>query len=157
MNFRQRNDAELAELAKRDEERLLAYIVEARRTGQVEAAVKAAQVLAYSYDQQIRGFVHNRLGSKGSWSPTSSPALTLADAIASVGRFEGSSMGEFRALLFTIARRRIADYLRKGRVEEEPLEINRGERHLGAEGDGGPRTRSRQSIAEASSTRRSPS
>ena len=36
-------------------------------------------------------------------------------------------MGEFRALIFTIARRRIADYLRKGRVEEEPLEINRGE------------------------------
>ena len=101
LNFRQRNDAELADLVKRDEDRLLAYIVEARRAGQIEAAVKGAQILAFSYEKQIRAFVHNRLGSKGKLVTEDLAELVLADAIASVGRFEGSSIGEFRALLFT--------------------------------------------------------
>ncbi len=51
----------------------------------------------------------------------------IGDAIASVGGFAGASVGEFRAWVFTIARRRIYDYLRKGRVREEPLEIDWGE------------------------------
>ena len=52
---------------------------------------------------------------------------TLADAIVSMEGFAGSTIGEFRAFVFRIARRRIIDYLRKGRVEEEPLEIDWGE------------------------------
>ena len=65
MNFRQRSDPELDRLAKEDEERLLAYIVEARRADRIEAATRGAQILAWSYEKKVRAFVLNRLGSKG--------------------------------------------------------------------------------------------
>ena len=51
----------------------------------------------------------------------------ISDAITSAESFAGSTIGEFRSWVFTIARRRIADYHRKGRVETEPLEVDWGE------------------------------
>lgn len=127
MNFRERNDAELGKLASESEEKLIAYIVAARRAGRSDAAVQAARVLAFRYERRIRGFVLNRLGSKGRAVCDEVAEMALAGAIASVGGFEGSTAGEFRAFVFRIAGRRIADYHRKGRVEEEPLEVDWGE------------------------------
>jgi RNA polymerase sigma factor (sigma-70 family) len=127
VNFRERNDAELAKLARDSEEKLIAYIVEARRADRLEAAVQGAQILAFRYQERIRGFVFNRLGSKGPLVVDEIAERTLADAISSMESFAGSTIGEFRGFVFRIARRRIADYLRKGRVEEEPLEVDWGE------------------------------
>ena len=89
MNFRQRSDPELDRLAKEDEERLLAYIVEARRANRIEAATRGAQILAWSYEKKVRAFVLNRLGSKGPLVVENLAELTLTDAVASVGKFEG--------------------------------------------------------------------
>ena len=127
MNFRQRSDPELDRLAREDEDSLLAYIVEARRANQVDDAVRAARILAYAYEKPLEGFVYNRIGSKGPLVVEHLAELTLTDAIKAAGTFKGHTMGEFRSLLFTIARRRIADYLDKKRVEETPLDVDWGE------------------------------
>jgi DNA-directed RNA polymerase specialized sigma24 family protein len=127
LNFRQRSDPELARLAQEDPDGLLAYLVEARTANQIEAAVKAAQILAYSFDKQLRGFVFNKLGSKGPLVVENIAELTLVDGIKAAAAFKGHTMGEFRALLFTIARRRIADYLDKKQVDETPLDVDWGE------------------------------
>jgi len=127
LNFRHLNDAELANLAKQSEEKLIAYIAEARRAGELELAIRGARVLAYSYEARVRGFVFNKLGSKGPLVAEDIAEVTLADAVASVDSFAGRSMGEFRGWLFTIARRRIVDYMRKDRVDETPLEVDYGE------------------------------
>ncbi len=127
MNFRQRSDPELDRLAREDEERLLAYIVEARRANRIEAATRGARILAWSYEKKLRAFILNRLGSKGPLVVDELTEVTIVDAVAAVGNFKGSTIGEFRALVFVIARRRIADYLDKKRVSEEPLDIDWGE------------------------------
>jgi RNA polymerase sigma factor (sigma-70 family) len=120
LNFRERNDVDLARLG---DEELVAYLVEARRAGRTEAAVTAAQVLALRYEPRIRGFVANRLGSKGAAVVDDVAERTLTDAIASAAGFGGESVKEFGAWIFRIARRRIVDYHRKGRVDEIPLEV----------------------------------
>ena len=126
-NFRELNDVELARLARDSEERLVAYIVEARAAGRLEAAVHGAQVLAFSYQERIRGFVFTKIGGRGTVVADEIAERTVADAISSLEGFAGSTIPELRSWIFTIARRRIADYLRRGRVQEEPLEIDWGE------------------------------
>jgi RNA polymerase sigma factor (sigma-70 family) len=123
LNLRELNDTELAELAQDSEERLLAYIVEARDAERIEAAVTAAQVLAYRYERQISGFVFNQLGSKGPLVVEEVAERTISDAIGSAAGFAGMTVPEFRGWIYRIARRRIADYHRKGRVDEIPLEV----------------------------------
>lgn len=120
MNFRERNDAELARL---DDDKLVAYVVDSRRVGQSEAAVTAAQVLAFRYERRIRAFIANKLGSKGATVIEEVAERTLTDAIGSAAAFEGKTVPEFGGWIFRIARRRIADYHRKGRVDEVPLEF----------------------------------
>jgi RNA polymerase sigma factor (sigma-70 family) len=127
LNFRQRSDPELARLAQEDGDRLLAYLIEARRANQLEAATKAAQILAYSYEDALKGFVFNKIASRGPLVVENLAELTLVDAVKAAGTFRGHTMGEFRGLLFTIARRRIADYLDKKQLSEEPLEVDWGE------------------------------
>jgi RNA polymerase sigma factor (sigma-70 family) len=126
-NFRELNDVELAELARDSEERLIAYIAEARRVGRDDAAIRAAQILAFRYQERIRGFVLGQVRKRGAAVADEIAERAIGDAIASVESFAGSSIGEFRSWIFTIARRRIIDYLRRGRVREEPLEIDWGE------------------------------
>ncbi len=127
MNFRRRNDAELDRLAKEDGDRLLAYLIEARRANQIDAATEAARILAYSYQEQVLGFVYNKIGSRGPLVVEEIGELAITDAVKAAGTFKGHTIGEFRGLLFTIARRRIADYLDKGRVDETPLDVDWGE------------------------------
>ncbi len=105
----------------------MAYIVKARAAGRIEAAVLAVQVLAYGHERRISGFIYNQLGSKGADVVDEVAARTIADAIRSAASFEGRSIGEFRAWVFTIARRRRADYLRKKRVDEVPSVTDYGE------------------------------
>ena len=120
MNFRERNDAELARLGDGE---LIAYIVDARRAGRIEAAVMAAQVLALRYEPRIRGYVATRLQSKGRAVSDDVAERTISDAIVSVANFEGESLPEFGGWIFQIAKFRIVDYHRKGRVDEAPLEF----------------------------------
>jgi RNA polymerase sigma factor (sigma-70 family) len=120
LNFRERNDADLARLG---DEELVAYIVDARRARRTDAAVTAAQVLAFRYERRIRGFVGSKLGSKGTLVTEEVAERTISDAIASVAGFGGASVPEFGGWIFRIARNRIVDYHRKGRVEEVPFEV----------------------------------
>ena len=69
----------------------------------------------------------NRLGSKGKQVVAEVASRTIEDAIKSAAAFEGGTIKEFRKWIFVIARRRIVDYHRKGRVEEVPLEVDYGE------------------------------
>lgn len=120
MNFRERNDAELAQLGDSE---LVAYMLEARRSGRNEAALLAAQVLAFRYEPRIRAYVRTRLGSKGEIVADEVAGRTFSDAIASIASFEGESAPEFGGWIFRIAKNRIVDYHRKRRVEQMPLEV----------------------------------
>ena len=120
MNFRERNDAELAQL---DDGELVAYMLEARRSGRSEAALLAAKMLAFRYEPRIRAFVRTRLGSKGEIVTDEVAGRTFSDAIASIANFEGESVPEFGGWIFRIAKNRIVDYHRKGRVDQSPLDI----------------------------------
>ena len=124
MNFRQFNDDELGGLP---DEELIAYVTRARKAGQLDAAVTAVQVLAYSYEDRVRGFIYNQLGSKGARVVDEVAERTIADAIASAASFQGDDIKQFRAWVFQIARRRRVDYLRKRRVDEVPMAFERGE------------------------------
>ena len=119
MNFRQLSDPELDRLGKEDQPALFEYMVSARRAGRLEDAKRAAQILAYSYDRIVRGYMRNKIGSKGPMVVDELAGQTLADAVRAAGNFKGSTMGEFRSLVFTIARRRRADYLEKHSVKDE--------------------------------------
>ena len=48
-------------------------------------------------------------------------AETFAQAFVSRGRFRGSTQAEAGAWIFTIARRQVADYLRRGKAERRAL------------------------------------
>jgi RNA polymerase sigma factor (sigma-70 family) len=120
LNFHERNDAELVQLGDSE---LVAYILEARRSGRNEAAVLAAKVLAFRYEPRIRAFVRTRLGSKGEVVTDEVAGRTFSDAIASIANFEGESVPEFGGWIFRIAKNRIVDYHRKGRVDQTPLDV----------------------------------
>ena len=119
MNFRQLSDPELARLGKEDQPALFEYMVSARRAGRLDDAKRAAQILAYSYERMVTGYLWQKIGSKGPMVVDELAGQTLADAVRAAGNFKGSTMGEFRSLVFTIARRRRADYLEKHSVKDE--------------------------------------
>jgi len=132
--FRERPEHELVELG---DENLVAYIVRAREEGRTEPAVTAAQILAWRHEERVRGFVYTRIGDLGQAVCDEIIELTIAGAIRSAERFKGESLGEFRAIVFTIARRRIDDHHRKQyrdgtRTRETPLDRE-------PEGDDGPK------------------
>lgn len=128
-----------AELAKRSDDELIAYIVRARAAGGDEAALEAVQILAFHHEDRVTGWFYNQLGSKGPSVVEAVAARTIADAIKSAASFEGATIEEFRGWVFRIARRRRVDYLRKNRVDEVPLVIDRGEEHEEREfGSGDP-------------------
>lgn len=124
MNFRELNDAQLAELP---DEKLVEYIVGARRAGRLEEAVKAAEILAFTYQERILAYVGVRVRNRGEVVVNEVTETILTDAIVSAGKFEGSSIGEFRGWIFRIASNKINDYLRgvyrrKDKAEEVPVE-----------------------------------
>src|SRR3954453_19296325 len=112
-------------------------MLEARRSARTEAAVLAAKVLAFRYEPRIRAFVRTRLGSKGEIATDEVAGRTFSDAIASIANFEGESIPEFGGWIFRIAKNRIVDYHRKGRVDQTRRDIRAGdgewrEREIGA-------------------------
>jgi RNA polymerase sigma factor (sigma-70 family) len=119
-NFREMSDAELAKLS---DETLIDYVVRARAAGKLDAAIDATRVLASRYERMVLGFVHNRLGSKGPAVCDEVAEVIIFDAIKSAPGFEGEDVRSFRGWIFRIARNRIVDYHRKGRVDEIPLEF----------------------------------
>jgi RNA polymerase sigma factor (sigma-70 family) len=118
LNFRERNDAEMARMT---DDELIAHIAAARAKDQDDQAVMAVQILAYRHERAVLAFIQKELGSKGPQVVEEVAERTIADAIRSAASFEGVVIEEFRGWLFQVARRRRVDYLRKRRVEEVPL------------------------------------
>ena len=104
-HFRELREHELSALT---DEQLIAYIIQARRLGLFDAMTVAMRVLAFGYWDIIVARVALKVPT-GDVEDVASAALESAMEVA----FEGSSTGEFRALLHTIIQRRIADYHRR--------------------------------------------
>jgi RNA polymerase sigma factor (sigma-70 family) len=114
--FRRLNDAQLDRLS---DDELIAYLRDARAHGDAEAATLALQVLVYGYIDIIAVRVRLNLRDAPNHVVEEITERVLVSAISSA--FDGISVGEFRSWMHTIARRRIADYLRSKRVLEVPL------------------------------------
>lgn len=117
--FRRLGELELAALGDGE---LIEYAVTARGAGDAAAALLALSIFAFGMEPAVRAFVRNRLSSHGNAVVDEIAERTLEDAVRSVGSLVGSTEREARAFVFRIARRRIADYLRRDRPAEEPLD-----------------------------------
>jgi DNA-directed RNA polymerase specialized sigma24 family protein len=129
-SFRELSEHELDQLS---DEELVAYIVRARDSGHLDAAVTGAQLLVFRYEDAVRGFVFNRIGDLGDTVCDQVAGVALGDAAEAAAGFRGDTLGQFRGLVFKITRLRIVDHHR-GRyqkdgtiVREEPLEPDRGD------------------------------
>lgn len=119
MSLRKLPESTLAGLA---DEELFNHAMRARAYGDHDYARLCLQILAFRHWDNLVRFISVRAPIEDC------PEIadrTVADAFKA--RFNGSSIEEFRALLYTIARRRRADYYRKGRIEADPL----AEEHAG--------------------------
>ena len=126
--FRERPEHELADLAEED---LLGYIVATRGEGRIEAATAAAQILAWRHEEQVEAFVAGQLPDIPRDDRDEIAEQTLFGAIRYAAKFKGETLPEFRGIIFTIARRRIADYLRDHykdgvRIRESSLDDESG-------------------------------
>lgn len=112
-DFRPLNETELDRL---DSDALIAHIREASDLGHVEEARRALGVLVFRHWDDVRRRVSIRI-----------PAADIEDvamnAVTSAVKsaFDGTAVGQFVNWLNRIVDRRIADYHRKPRVDEEPL------------------------------------
>lgn len=108
-------------------ERQIAYHHEARRLERHEDARIALGVLVWGHEDRVRFWVSQKV-------PGEHVEDVCQEVLASalVSTFEGTEVGQFRAWLRSIARRRAADFhaARERRPEQEPLP----EEHEGAEG-----------------------
>jgi DNA-directed RNA polymerase specialized sigma24 family protein len=104
-NFRPLPDHELD---RRDDDRLIEYLRHARAKGDLGEVDRVVARLAYGYLATIRRRVSLRIPDERveevAWD-------VLESALKSV--FDGSSQGEFRALMGTIIQRRVADFWKK--------------------------------------------
>jgi len=116
--FRELNDAQLAKL---DDDELIEQIRRAREAGRSDAAELAAKVLAFGYSERVANFVRIRLQSKGAVVYEEVAERSLHDALLAATEFRGEKLPEFGGLVFRIAHRRIADYLRRNRIDADPL------------------------------------
>lgn len=112
------------------DDELVDYIRRARAEGELVAMRTAIQVLAYgSYDE-----VHARVRMKMQSQSDADVEMVTDEVVggAMLAAFRGESVGEFRALVTRILKRRVADYYRSSRSEMflEPLAAE----HEGEEG-----------------------
>jgi len=124
--FRRLGELELAGL---DDGELIEYAVTARAAGDAEAAQAALRIFAFGMEGVVLGFVRNRLSDHGDAVVEEIAERILEDSLRSIGSLTGSTAGEARAFVFKIARRRIADHLRREHPHTHPLDEDR---------DGGP-------------------
>lgn len=114
-HFRELRQHELSELS---DERLIAYIIAARRAGQIATMTNAVRILSFAYWDIIELRVRLKVPAEDVIEVATS-ALESAMKAA----FDGESTGEFRSWLHTITARRIADYHRnrEGKPQIVPL------------------------------------
>lgn len=103
--FRELREHELSELT---DEQLVAYAVKARAAARTEAMTAALRVLAFGYWEIIELRVMLKVPPEDVQEVAGAALESALEAA-----FDGSSTGEFRALLHVIAARRIADYHRR--------------------------------------------
>lgn len=111
-----------AELARLGDDELVAYAVRAREAGDDAGADRALQIFAFGLEDALRAFVRNRLDSHGDAAIEEVAERALEDAIRSIRSLRGETAPEARAFVFKIARLRVVDYHRRGRVQTAPLE-----------------------------------
>ncbi len=104
------------ELDRLDDEAIVAYARAARDAGDHAAGERAIAILVYGHWPNIERRVRMKIPQEHVDEVT---AETLTSAIQSA--FNGTSVGEFRAWLATITKRRIADYHR--RAEKRPATV----------------------------------
>jgi RNA polymerase sigma factor (sigma-70 family) len=113
--FRPLSDAELDRL---DNDALIAHIGAARGAGRPEDAERALGILVFRHLDDVRRRVSIKV-------PLADVEDVAMEAVTSAIRaaFDGSAVGQFRAWLNRIVRRRIADHYRRAasRPEEAPL------------------------------------
>ena len=104
------------ELDRRDDDALIAYARAARDAGDHAAGARAIAVLVYGHWPNVERRVHMKV-------PRQHVEDVTADIVTSAiqSAFDGTSVGEFRAWLATITKRRIADYHR--RAEKTPATV----------------------------------
>jgi RNA polymerase sigma factor (sigma-70 family) len=104
------------ELDRLDDEALVAYARAARDAADDAAGARAIAVLVYGHWSNMERRVRMKV-------PREHVEDVTADIVASAiqSAFDGTSVGEFRAWLATITRRRIADYHR--RAEKMPATV----------------------------------
>lgn len=112
-----------SELAGLDDDLLIAYAIEARSAGETETAKLALQIFAFGMEDALRAYVRNRMDSHGDAVIEEVAERALEDTIRSILNLRGETAPEARAFVFKVARFRIADYLRSGRVDETPIEV----------------------------------
>lgn len=117
-NFRELNDAQLAQL---DDERIVEYIRAARQAERGDAVEVATQVLAFKYEEKVLGYVRTRMERFGSAVYEEVAEVALSDTVVAAVGFRGETLPEFGGLVFRIAALRIADYHRKKRIDPLPL------------------------------------
>lgn len=120
MNFRPRKEHELALLT---DDELIAYIVAARDAGFADEARVAMGILAF----RRLGDVRRRVAIKVPKADVDDVAMEVM-ASALKAAFAGECMGEFVSLLHTITDRRVADFHRSRKPQDDPLpEENAGD------------------------------
>jgi RNA polymerase sigma factor (sigma-70 family) len=112
--FRPLSDLELQGLSDDD---LIDRIRRARDAGEFDAAKLALSVLVFGHMDNVERRVKLKVRTLAGVEFVASNAMISAITSA----FNGESVGEFRSWLHTIVDRRIADYYRRGRVEQVPL------------------------------------
>ena len=110
------------ELARLGDDELVAYALRARASGDGDAADLALQIFAFGLEDALRAFVRSRLDSHGDAAIEEVAERALEDAIRSIRGLRGETAPEARAFVFKIARLRIADFHRRGRVRTAPLD-----------------------------------
>ncbi|HLH65186.1 MAG TPA: RNA polymerase sigma factor [Solirubrobacteraceae bacterium] len=115
MSFRPLPEHELQLLS---DERLIAYIRDARAAGDAAAARRGLALLVYGYERDVRRRLSLRLPAHAVEDATHD-ALVRAISAA----FDGTSRGQFRSWLHTIVDRTAADWFRRAsrRPPEAPL------------------------------------
>ena len=104
------------ELQKCSDDELIARVRTTRDAGEFAAAKLALSVLIFGHMANVERRVKLKV-------PAHAVELVAANAMISAitSAFNGRSVGEFHSWLHTIVDRRIADYHRRGHLEQVPL------------------------------------